>query len=549
MPISDELIKELATTFRGDISAEPKTLTTYSHDASLFEVRPELVVWPKDEADIQVLVDFVNKYKTENPALSITVRAAGTCMAGGALGESIVADTTKYMQGVVGVEKGEAVVLPGTFYRDFEKEVAKSGQFLPSYTASKDLNAIGGMIGNNAGGEKNLRFGKTEKYVAGLTVVLSDGKTYDLGPLNQEGLEAKMKEENLLGKIYRELYVLLEKNKEVIERARPRVSKNSAGYYLWNIWDGQTFDLTKLITGAQGTLGIVTKATLRLVPIEKESELVVVFLPNIGPVAEVVNEALVFKPDSIESYDDHTMKLALRFLPDLAKRMKLTGLAKLMWSFLPEVKMLMRGGLPKLVLLIEFVGNEPSELRTKAETLVEKMKGLGLVARRASDPSEAEKYWTIRRESFSLLRKHLKGKRTAPFIDDIIVSPERMPEFLPKLQALLDEYKLVYTVAGHAGDGNFHIIPLMDLHDAHNTDVIMELSAKVYDLVVSFGGSITAEHNDGIIRTPYLEKMYGAEMVALFAEVKQIFDPQNIFNPGKKVGGSLEYLKRHLLRS
>ncbi|OHA58246.1 MAG: hypothetical protein A2571_03245 [Candidatus Vogelbacteria bacterium RIFOXYD1_FULL_44_32] len=549
MAISLDLQKELAKQFKGEISTDPKVLATYSHDASLFEVLPALVVWPKDEADIKALVDFVNKNKSDNPELAITVRAAGTCMSGGAIGESIVADTTKYMRGVFDLETGRATVLPGTFYRDFEVEAKKTGQMLPSYTASKDLNAIGGMIGNNSGGEKNLRYGKTEKYVETLEVVLADGETYEIKALTKFELDQQMNQDNFLGKIYREVFSLLENNKAIIEKARPRVSKNSAGYYLWNIWDGQTFNLNKLFTGAQGTLGIVTKATLKLVPIEEKSELVVVFLSDVAQVAEIVNEALVFAPDSIESYDDKTMKLALRFLPALAKKLKFGGLWKLGWSFWPEFKMAIRTGLPKLVLLVEFTGRADEDLNSKAGQFVQKMEAMGIKAHQTTGPAETEKYWTIRREAFSLLRQHLGKKRTAPFIDDIIVEPAKMPEFLPKLRAILDEYNLFYTIAGHAGDGNFHIIPLMDMRNPKNVEIIIGLSDRVYDLVISFGGSITAEHNDGIIRTPYLEKMYGPEIVRLFAELKQIFDPQNIFNPGKKVGGSKEYLKDHLARS
>ena len=313
MAISTELKNELRATLQGDISDRPEDLIKYSHDASLFEIRPELVVWPKDQVDIETLVDFVNRHKQENPNLAITIRAAGTCMSGGAIGESIVADTTRYMQGIVDLQPGQVTVLPGTLYRDFETEAKKIGQMLPSYTASKDLNAIGGMIGNNSGGEKNLRYGKTEKYVETLDVVLSDGQTYKIKPLTKSELDQQINQDNFLGKIYREVFNLLENNQEIIEKARPRVSKNSAGYYLWNIWAGEIFDLTKLITGAQGTLGIVTKATLKLVPVEDKSELVIVFLPDVAQVTEVVNKALVFGPDSIESYDDKTMKLACVF--------------------------------------------------------------------------------------------------------------------------------------------------------------------------------------------------------------------------------------------
>ena len=169
--------------------------------------------------------------------------------------------------------------------------------------------------------------------------------------------------------------------------------------------------------------------------------------------------------------------------------------------------------------------------------------------RRAKNDFDSEKYWTIRRQSFNLLRKHVRGRRTAPFVDDVIVPPQYLPEFLPKMRKILDDYGLLYTIAGHAGDGNFHIIPLMDMRDTKNMKAIGEVSDKVYDLVLSYHGSTTAEHNDGIIRTPYLLKMFGPEIIALFAKTKNTFDPQNIFNPGKKVGGTKQYMMEHISAS
>ena len=145
----------------------------------------------------------------------------------------------------------------------------------------------------------------------------------------------------------------------------------------------------------------------------------------------------------------------------------------------------------------------------------------------------------------------MKGKRTAPFIDDIIVRPEFLPKFLPELKAILSQYDLIFPLAGHAGDGNFHIIPLMDFSRPDTAKIIRELGEKVYELVIKYHGSITAEHNDGLIRTPYLEKMYGVKMTSIFREIKNIFDPKNIFNPGKKVatqslGGTKEYIASHI---
>ena len=168
--------------------------------------------------------------------------------------------------------------------------------------------------------------------------------------------------------------------------------------------------------------------------------------------------------------------------------------------------------------------------------------------RTTKSKSDSDKYWDIRRESFSLLRKHIKGRHTAPFIDDIIVRPQLLPEFLPKLNNLLKQYPITYTIAGHAGNGNFHIIPLMDFSDPETSKIILELSDKVYNLVLSYGGSTTAEHNDGIIRSPFLLQMFGEKVYALFEKTKAIFDPQNILNPGKKVGATKDYIREHILK-
>jgi FAD/FMN-containing dehydrogenase len=272
-------------------------------------------------------------------------------------------------------------------------------------------------------------------------------------------------------------------------------------------------------------------------------------LRDLKPLGKLVNDILPEEPESLESYDNHTLKLAISYWRELFRAMKIKNIISLGISFLPELGMVLRGGLPKLVLLIEAAGHSEKEVDEKLERVYEKLEPYNLRMRITKTKSEAEKYWTIRRESFNLLRKHVHGKRTAPFIDDIIVRPEHLPEFLPKLEEILNRYKLLYTVAGHAGDGNFHIIPLMDMRDKKNAEMIPHISDEVYDLVLSYGGSITAEHNDGIIRTPYLEKMYGKEVTALFKKTKEIFDPQNIFNPGKKVGDTTGYMKAHFVRS
>lgn len=559
---------ELSAFFKGDIDISDETLTKYSHDASILEVRPVVVVYPKDAKDISALVKWVTANKPLHPELSITVRAAGTCMSGGAIGESIVMDTTRYMNTLKSVRRlqsfnivpkypgaspvsvtGEAVVLPGCFYRDFEEATLKENLLLPCYTASKSINAVGGMVGNNSAGEKTLRYGKTEDYVKELKVILSDGYEYIVKPITKKELYVKMGETGLEGDIYRSIFQMITDNRITIETSKPNVSKNSAGYYLWNVWNEETevFDLTKLIVGSQGTLGIVTEITFHLVDVKPKSTLAVVFMKDITNLGLLVDRILPFHPESVESYDNATMMLAIKFFPDFLKKKGFWGMIKFMWSFVPEALLMLANGMPKLILLVEFAGNTDTETRASAEKLLASISDMGYKTRVTKNHTDSDKYWDIRRESFALLRKHVHGKHTAPFIDDIIVRPEFLPEFLPKLRALIAEYPITYTIAGHAGNGNFHIIPLMDFADPRTKDIVMELSKRVYDLVLAYKGSTTAEHNDGIIRTPFLRQMYGDTMYTLFENTKKLFDRQNILNPGKKVGGSIEYTQSHIL--
>ncbi len=565
------LAEEIKDLIEGEVSASEADLKLYSQDASIFEVKPELVVKPKNVGDIKKLVSFVSERKASEPGLSLTARAAGSDMTGGPLNESIILDFMAHFNriheivpispkfgefgreiedprfyssdnvgGKIGSDDGYAIVEPGVFYRDFEKETLKKGLLLPSYPASKGLCALGGMVSNNAGGEKSLSYGKTEKYVRELNVVLSDGNEYVFHSLTPEQLEQKKSQQDFEGRIYREMQELIESSYEIVQAAKPDVSKNSAGYSLWNVWDRKTFDLTKLFVGAQGTLGLITKMKLGLIKPKKYSKLLVIFLKDLKSLGELVNEVMKFRPESFETYDDQTLKLAIRFFG-----------FKMFFKFLPEVGMILTGGLPKLVLIAEFTGDDEKELDGKIENVRSFVRSRFKVKTYVTHtPEESEKYWTIRRESFNLLRKHVGEKHTAPFIDDIVVHVAQLPSFLPKLNELVSQYKgLTYTIAGHAGDANFHVIPLMDFRKEENRKAIPELSEKVYDLISSLHGSITGEHNDGLIRTPYLNKMFKPEVIALFEKTKKIFDPQNIFNPGKKVHGNFDYAMSHIKKS
>jgi FAD/FMN-containing dehydrogenase len=218
----------------------------------------------------------------------------------------------------------------------------------------------------------------------------------------------------------------------------------------------------------------------------------------------------------------------------------------LAWKFLPEVWMAITGGIPKLVVLAEFTGDDASDVDSRATRAEFDLISKGFNARKVPTANEAKKYWTFRRESFNLLRSKVKGMRTACFVDDVVVNPEHLPEFLPKVYAILDKYNFLYTIAGHVGDGNFHIIPLVDKGNPKLGAVVQHAMDEVFKVVFSFKGSMSGEHNDGLIRTHLLKDMYGEKMVSFFEKVKDTFDPQNIFNPRKKAHGDQKWAFDHV---
>jgi FAD/FMN-containing dehydrogenase len=535
---------------KGDVADDAASLATYSRDTSIFTRTPEVVVYPKDADDVSALVRTVVNARKDGIKASVTARSAGTDMSGGPLTDSVVAVFTKYLNKVVEVADGYAVSEPGAYYRDFEKAtLAHGGQILPSFPASRDLAAMGGLFNNDSGGERTLEYGKTRDYVLEADVVLSDGTRTVFKALTKDEVDRKCMLDTLEGHIYRDLRLLLIEHKGAITEAKPKVSKNSAGYALWDVMtpDGG-MNLAKLICGAQGTLALTTNMKLRLVKEQGFRSMLVIFLDDVAVLPDIVRKVLPFNPESFESYDDHTFQLAIKFLPQMLGQMGFFPAIKLGFSFLPEVGMVLRGGVPKLVLMAEFSEDTHQEALFKATAARAALMPLGLPMSIKRDEKAAAKYWKVRRESFTLLRKNAKGLYAAPFIDDFVVPPDSYPEFMPELNALLAKYDILYTIAGHIGNGNFHIIPLMDLKDPKVRDIILDLSPKVYDLVIKYGGTTTGEHNDGIIRTPYLPQLFGAKMIELFERTKDIFDPEDIFNPGKKVRGTFADIERDMLR-
>ena len=550
--MNDLKLKLQQTGFTGELDDSAEAKEFYSHDASMFEIKPEIVASPKTAEDVAELVKFVAANKKDNPELSITARSAGTDMSGAAINDSIIVDFNKHLTQLINIDANQATVQPGMFFRDFDVETIKFDAMLPSYPASRDLCSVGGMVNNNSGGEKSLQFGKTDQYVTELKFVFADGIERVVKPLNKSQLIAKIGQDDFEGRVYKQLFEMIEANYDLIKDAKPNVSKDSTGYHLWNVWDRETgiFDLAKAIVGAQGTLGFVTEATLSLVPRPKHSGLLVLFLRDIDDLGELIATVVKHKPASFEGFDDQTLLLAMKFMPSFLSFLGPVKFIHLLFTLIPEGFQLLRG-FPKLVLMIEFTGETEHEVREKVKALHRELKPFKAryeINGFEEDPTEgsSEKFWILRRRSFQLLRSKVKDKHTAPFIDDFIVNPEHLPEFFPKIREIIKKYKLFATIAGHMGDGNFHIIPLMKLEDPNDRAKLEPAMREVNNLVLSYKGSISGEHNDGLIRGPWLKDMYGEEVLNLFKQTKDIFDPEHIFNPRKKAYATWEYTFSHI---
>ena len=525
---------ELAKFIKGEILTDPQSLSRYSQDASIFQIQPQVVVCPKDLADLKALVNFSRERKQAGSDLSLTPRNAGTCMSGGSLTDSIMVDLSPHFNGIGQVSSEQTIAVgAGAYFKQIAQIAEAQGLMFGAYTSSKDLCGIGGMLGNNASGEKSIRFGATTDNTQLVHAVTADGHEYAFGPLNQQQLEAKCQQTDQEGYLYRSIRAILIENQALIERSRPKVRKNAAGYDLWRIWDGkqQIFNLSHLLIGSQGTLAVMTGATLKLVPLPEFTQLVVIGIDNLPRLSEAVQTVLNHNPEGLEVYDKHTYELAKLHLPEVAAKAQAAAGKR-------------------MILLAQM--SEVTATRTEqvARTVVSELEKRGFQVNYIEDEAERQAHWQIRRAAFKLLKEHAHGqKRACPFLEDTIVSVTHFGEFVAALEAILSDYDLTYTYHGHIGDGSLRLVPLIDVEDEAAVALIEDLAKRVYDLVIAFDGSISVDHNDGLAKSPYLRAMYGDEMMALFTEVKQVFDPLNIFNPHKKTGGDLGYSMAHLARS
>lgn len=547
-PLGHLLIEKLfrEAGFRGGISSDKHVLERYSTDESIFAVRPQVVIQPKTVKDVEIATQVIARETKRFTSLSLTPRAAGTGLSGGSLTDSIVVDVCTHLNHIGDVtKKGDLITFtcePGAMWRDVEKKLKRYDAYLPPYTSSKDICSIGGSIGNNAAGPDSLRYGHCADWVEALDVVLCDGHTYTIKPLNYKEFKNLTKEKHEYARIAREIFALIEQNEKEIQTAKPKTKKNTAGYALWHVIKGGvaafkkgngTFDLTRLIAGSQGTIGIITKITMRALPIQHHTTLLVVPVFDLQDAAAVVTKSLKYNPINVELFDALTFDLALKNPSFFKQRLSGTVYYQTMLAMYTTYHIRYGRKTPEFTLLITL--DEETTLAHPPHEIIRDISTPRTRARVVTNRHEKEMLWQIRRASYTLSKFQDPKKRPAAFLEDMTVPPEHLAKFFIEVKRLLKEFNVTAAVHGHGGNGHFHFYPLLDFTEKTTPLLVEKMAEKFYSTAVKYKGNICGEHNDGIIRTPHLSKLFSKHVLELFKMTEHICDPEDIFNPGKKV--------------
>lgn len=500
----------------------------FSTDGSIFTVTPSIVLYPRNENDVRKTARFAWQLAERGRIIPMTARGSGTDQGGAALGEGIMLVFPAHMNRIVELDpkSGVVVVEPGLNYGRLQQTLHTHDRFLPPFPASYEYSTIGGAVANNASGEKTHKYGSTRDFVKGLRVVLANGEVIETSRLTKRELGKKLGLSTFEGEIYRALDTLIEENRDAIEKLRLNVTKNTAGYALASVKDPDgSIDLTPLFVGSQGTLGIITEATIETETYEPDSTLYMAEFEDLAQAGKAILQLRGLKdmPTVMEMVDGQLLELVNRLNPNLLKGTVAAPFAK-------------------VILLIEFEGTD----RKLKKTLKQAEKILQDHAKtfvREEDPEAQDKLWKIRHASASVV-SHSEGQlKAVPIIEDGIVPPEKFEEYVASVYKLFAGARLQVAIWGHAGDGNLHMQPFLDLSQLGDRQKAFKLIDEYYKLVISLGGSTSGEHGDGRLRAPYLPSLYGAEGYALLKRVKHVFDPYGTLNPGVKIDVTLDDIK------
>lgn len=519
------VLDDLKGVLRGDLLFDDLSRALYSTDASIFEVRPLGVAVPRDEEDVRALVRYAFEHE-----IPLVPRGAGSGVAGEALGSGMVVDLSRYLRDVIEVRSDTVRVQPGVVYRDLNARLARDGRRFAPDPASGAQCTVGGMLANNASGSHALRHGYTRDHVASLRCVLDSAEAIDAGlhprqtPAGQSGdLDA----------LVFAVVNLLEQNAELIEHCRPRTRFNRCGYLLHDVLSADHVDLARLLVGSEGTLGVFTEATLRTIPLAADRSLVLLGFEGLEHAFRAVQLALPGGPAACDLIDRRLLSLA---------RGSDSGAAAIVP---PGVE---------VVLLIEYESEKDQGARKAAVDLTERMKAerLAHYALTAFDPEEIESLWHLRESALPNLYGLRGGAHPIAIIEDVGVPVEELLTYLRQVQEILQRHETTASFLVHAGAGQVHTRPFLDLQHPEGVGRMKEIAEQVHAVALDLGGTVSTQHGTGLARTPWVARQYGP-LYEVFRELKSIFDPQNLFNPGKIIaldtGGPAWPLRKTPVRS
>lgn len=496
------IYRDLSGEIRGDVEVGLPVRAIYSTAACIYRIMPMAIVRPYDTEDAAKAV----RYATER-GVPITPRGGGSGVAGHSIGPGVILDLSTYMNGIIAEGDDWIEVQPGIILDKLNAHLAKRGKRFSPDPSSGAYCTIGGMIANNSSGARGLRFGSTRNHVLALEFIAADGRIVRTDSDN-----------GWLEGIKRGLGKLLNLHRADIETHRPRVTKNSSGYGLWDIGDSDDPDIARLIVGSEGTLAVVTSARLRVEPLPAETGAALLHFSDVRTATGAVPRIRESLPTAIEIMDAAFLNIVREARRDLRDLMPDKGLT---------------------MLLVEHEANDRDELRERLARTERAGRSAGAErADTSADAAGVKRLWAVRKAGSPIISSLRGPKRPLRFVEDMVVPPERLHDFAGSFIEILRRNDCVAPVIGHAGDGNVHVNPLLNLRDPAVKTIIRRVADDVYALVDRFGGSLSGEHGDGRLRAPYLKNHYGSGVYRAFWEIKSLFDPKGIFNPGVILGES-----------
>jgi FAD/FMN-containing dehydrogenase/Fe-S oxidoreductase len=511
------LRRALATEITGEVRFDKVSRALYSTDASVYQIEPVGVVVPRSRNDLIRIVTICAEFRCP-----ITMRGGGTSQAGQAIGPGLVVDTSKHLRTIldVNVEGRWARVEPGLVLDELNAQLRPHGlRFAPDVsTASRAT--IGGMMANNSSGARSVLYGKTIDHVLEQEVVLSNGSVVHFGPVDAEELTRKRADGSLEGECYRLVSDLAARHRHEIERRFPRVLRRVGGYNLDEfIKADRPFNLAKLMVGSEGTLGVVLSAKVNLVPLPKAKAVLAIQFASLLESLTATPLILRHGPSAVEVMDksilDYTRQSAV--------------LEALRRSFIQ--------GDPGSLLCVEFYADRAEELPPRLAAVERDLRehSFGYAYHHALDLAAQARIWSLREAGLGLSMAMKEDAKSLSFVEDTAVAPERLRDYIERFLAIVKRHGTTAGVYAHASVGCLHVRPVINLKTADGVRRFEGIANDVSDLVLEYGGALSGEHGDGLVRSPFMEKMFGSELYEAFRTIKRTFDPHGIFNPGKIV--------------